>query len=66
MLPLFNIAATTGMDCAIHFPKTSFIVHLILHLANKSWPIVHSDLEWFIEHGHGKKMYFDEVIYRMS
>ncbi|EIM90298.1 uncharacterized protein STEHIDRAFT_129136 [Stereum hirsutum FP-91666 SS1] len=28
--------------------------------ANKSWPIVHSDLEWFIEHGHGKKMYFDE------
>lgn len=66
MLPFFNVAATTGMDRAHHFPTTSFIVHIIIHLANRSWPIVYSDLEWFIKHGRGKKMYFDEVIYRMS
>ncbi|KAK7692914.1 hypothetical protein QCA50_004552 [Cerrena zonata] len=25
-----------------------------------SWPIVKRDLQWFIDHGNGKKMYFDE------
>lgn len=29
--------------------------------ANNSWPLVLSDLQWFIDHGKGKKMYFDEV-----
>ncbi|KAF8633436.1 hypothetical protein AX17_004606 [Amanita inopinata Kibby_2008] len=28
--------------------------------ANKSWPLVFNDLQWFINHGSGKKMYFDE------
>jgi len=28
--------------------------------ANNSWPLVLNDLDWFIEHGSGKKMYFDE------
>jgi len=28
--------------------------------ANQSWPLVLTDLDWFIEHGDGKKMYFDE------
>ncbi|EIN11514.1 hypothetical protein PUNSTDRAFT_98632 [Punctularia strigosozonata HHB-11173 SS5] len=28
--------------------------------ANNSWPLVLNDLDWFIEHGKGKKMYFDE------
>lgn len=31
--------------------------------ANQSWPLVLNDLDWFIEHGDGKKMYFDEVSY---
>lgn len=25
-----------------------------------SWPLVETDMNWFIEHGNGKKMYFDE------
>ncbi|KAF5370758.1 hypothetical protein D9758_001969 [Tetrapyrgos nigripes] len=29
-------------------------------IANDSWPIVLNDLDWFIDHGNGKKMYFDE------
>lgn len=29
--------------------------------ADKAWPLVLNDLDWFIEHGDGKKMYFDEV-----
>ncbi|KAJ3488920.1 hypothetical protein NLI96_g2499 [Meripilus lineatus] len=28
--------------------------------ANNSWPLVLNDLNWFIQHGNGKKMYFDE------
>ncbi|KAF4620617.1 hypothetical protein D9613_000782 [Agrocybe pediades] len=28
--------------------------------ANESWPLVLNDLQWFIDHGNGKKMYFDE------
>jgi len=30
-------------------------------IANNSWPLVLNDLDWFIDHGKGKKMYFDEV-----
>ncbi|KAK2463184.1 hypothetical protein APHAL10511_004839 [Amanita phalloides] len=29
-------------------------------IANKSWDLVLNDLNWFIDHGKGKKMYFDE------
>jgi exo-beta-1,3-glucanase (GH17 family) len=28
--------------------------------AKNSWPLVQRDLDWFIDHGDGKKMYFDE------
>jgi len=28
--------------------------------ANASWPLVLTDLQWFIDNGNGKKMYFDE------
>ncbi|OBZ68223.1 hypothetical protein A0H81_11811 [Grifola frondosa] len=28
--------------------------------SDKAWPLVLTDLDWFIEHGDGKKMYFDE------
>ncbi|GJE92249.1 glycoside hydrolase family 17 protein [Phanerochaete sordida] len=28
--------------------------------ANASWPLVMDDLQWFIDHGEGKKMYLDE------
>jgi hypothetical protein len=34
-------------------------------LAAKAWPLVKSDLQWFINHGHGKKMYMDEVSIRL-
>lgn len=29
--------------------------------AKASWPLVQTDLNWFIQHGNGKKMYLDEV-----
>lgn len=32
-----------------------------MRIADKAWPLVLEDLNWFIEHGNGKKMYFDEV-----
>lgn len=32
--------------------------------ANASWPNVLNDLDWFVSHGDGKKMYFDEVSFR--
>ncbi|PFH50905.1 glycoside hydrolase family 17 protein [Amanita thiersii Skay4041] len=28
--------------------------------AKNAWPLVLNDLQWFIDHGDGKKMYFDE------
>jgi exo-beta-1,3-glucanase (GH17 family) len=28
--------------------------------AKQAWPLVQKDLNWFIQHGKGKKMYFDE------
>ncbi|KAI0695961.1 glycoside hydrolase superfamily [Cerioporus squamosus] len=28
--------------------------------SDQAWPLVEGDLNWFIEHGKGKKMYFDE------
>ncbi|PIL34111.1 hypothetical protein GSI_03822 [Ganoderma sinense ZZ0214-1] len=28
--------------------------------SDKAWPLVENDLNWFIKHGNGKKMYFDE------
>lgn len=37
------------------------IVLIFLYSANKAWPLVTADLKWFIDHGHGKKMYMDEV-----
>ncbi|KAF8135786.1 glycoside hydrolase superfamily [Boletus edulis] len=27
---------------------------------SQAWPIVETDMNWFIQHGDGKKMYFDE------
>jgi hypothetical protein len=30
-------------------------------VANKAWPLVAADLQWFVERGNGKKMYMDEV-----
>ncbi|KAF8161209.1 hypothetical protein B0H34DRAFT_796031 [Crassisporium funariophilum] len=32
----------------------------IASTANQSWPLVLTDLQWFIDHGNGKKMYLDE------
>ena len=26
-----------------------------------AWPLVETDMDWFIQHGNGKKMYFDEA-----
>lgn len=28
--------------------------------SDKAWPLVMTDLQWFIDHGNGKKMYMDE------
>ncbi|KAI0779767.1 glycoside hydrolase superfamily, partial [Fomes fomentarius] len=28
--------------------------------SDNAWPLVQNDLQWFIDHGNGKKMYFDE------
>jgi hypothetical protein len=36
-------------------------VLIFAYSANKAWPLVMADLQWFIDHGRGKKMYMDEV-----
>ena len=30
---------------------------------DKAWPLVLDDLDWFINNGKGKKMYFDEACF---
>jgi hypothetical protein len=35
---------------------------MCLYIGNKAWPLVLQDLQFFIDNGKGKKMYFDEVI----
>jgi len=35
--------------------------HFFTVIADKAWPLVMADLQWFIDHGNGKKMYMDEV-----
>ena len=32
----------------------------VLDAADKAWPIVKADSDWFVSHGSGKKMYWDE------
>ncbi|KAI0278503.1 glycoside hydrolase superfamily [Russula aff. rugulosa BPL654] len=44
----------------------SINIHMLPFFSSKAstganaWPLVLDDLNWFIEHGRGKKMYFDE------
>lgn len=58
MLPFFAQDASTGekFRASVHLCD-----HLILATGAASWPIVQRDLQWFVDHGKGKKMYFDEV-----
>lgn len=28
---------------------------------DEAWPNVQNDMDWFMQHGRGKKIYFDEV-----
>jgi hypothetical protein len=33
-------------------------------IGSAAWPLVESDMHWFIKHGNDKKIYFDEVCLR--
>jgi hypothetical protein len=33
----------------------------LAYIGDQAWPLVLNDVDWFIAHGKGKKMYFDEV-----
>ena len=57
MLPFFAQNASTGKSP--HHRVNLSLRPLIT--GDKAWPLVLNDLNWFIEHGKGKKMYFDEV-----
>ncbi|KAN0105281.1 glycoside hydrolase family 17 protein [Russula decolorans] len=48
MLPFFSSNASTGKDSPPNLLRTN------------AWPLVLDDLNWFIDHGRGKKMYLDE------
>jgi hypothetical protein len=58
MLPFFAQAASVG-EWFLVLIYGSY--HDIMLSAKASWPLVQADLNWFIAHGNGKKMYFDEV-----
>ena len=60
MLPFFSSSASTGIY-HLYLRFISFGMVLRWKIANNSWPLVLNDLNWFIQHGNGKKMYFDEV-----
>jgi len=57
MLPFFAQSASTGKSP--HHRVAPLLRPPIT--GDKAWPLVQKDLNWFIEHGRGKKMYFDEV-----
>lgn len=57
MLPFFSAEASTGL----FWIPVSEARNNANSIANNSWHLVLSDLQWFIDHGKGKKMYFDEV-----
>ncbi len=59
MLPFFSQKASTGRK----HPRSKAARNQsdFEFLAKNAWPLVQTDLQWFIDHGNGKKMYFDEV-----
>ncbi|KAH9002064.1 glycoside hydrolase family 17 protein [Lactarius hatsudake] len=57
MLPFFAASATTGMLLS---PCHSFTFKN-LPLGDQAWGNVQNDLNFFIQNGNGKKMYFEEV-----
>ena len=61
MLPFFSQNASTGVFPVLLIRQQGVLRFFVYNLANESWPLVLNDLDWFIEHGNGKKMYFDEV-----
>ena len=58
MLPFFSQDASTGDFDMWHSSLNTWTDCI---LANKSWPLVEQDLQFFIDNGKGKKMYLDEV-----
>jgi len=60
MLPFFAKDATTG---EYHVPGITLSPFRLTNApsANNSWPDVMSDLQYFIDHGGGKKIYLSEV-----
>lgn len=63
MLPFFASNATTGMyllPLSMPFIPTPSYARL-LPLGSQAWGNVLTDLDFFIQNGNGKKMYFDEV-----
>jgi hypothetical protein len=60
MLPFFSQNASTGKQAFLsgsqHLEKL-----ICVSVGNKAWPLVLQDLQFFIDNGKGKKMYFDEV-----
>lgn len=59
MLPFFSQNASTCMSFS-ETPVYESTLTLV-SLADQAWPLVQQDLQWYIAHGNGKKMYFDEV-----
>ena len=59
MLPFFAQDAST---CACTLSRSfSGAWTDVTCVADRAWPIVQRDLNWFIAHGQGKKMYFSQV-----
>jgi len=59
MLPFFSSQASIGS--LLYFRPADVYA---IATANKSWPLVLNDLQFFIRNGNGKKMYLDESVSR--
>lgn len=60
MLPFFSQQAST-CECRIRAAQLQGRWCSDIGSADQAWPLVLQDLQFFIDNGSGKKMYFDEV-----
>jgi hypothetical protein len=63
MLPFFAGDATRGVCLVPHAALSRHFKRcLTCPLGQNAWPDVLDDLDYFISHGSGKKIFFDEVM----
>ena len=68
MLPFFSTQASTGSQMFISFKKSRCRLKSCswFFVGSKSWSIVNTDIEWFVDNGQNKKIYLSEVRFHVN